>query len=490
MARSSLLAVIRHAGACHALDADLLHQFVDTGDQTAFAELVRRHARLVWGLCRNLLQTEADADDAFQATFLTLARSARSIRDAARLGPWLHGVAFRVCQKARRAAARRTARERVSAVREAVDPVADSTWGTAAAAVHEEVSRLPESLRVTVVLCVLEGVAPTVAAEHLGLKWGTFAARLSRAKQRLLDRLSARGIGAAVAVGLVSDSRPASAAVVARAIALVSANSSAPAAVQSLVLGVCAMSFTRRTLSMVLVLAAVGVAALVVSGDGGTTMPRASAAPVPTDKEAKKKELEGLWDDLSKDEPSSSNAVLKLFKQPEHAVLFLKAKLQPLKLDAERCNQLLKDLGSEDEKTWKAAWDEFDYLDPRLAIDLPTLMKQVTENPARSRMVEVCSAHQADSLAGQAIQIRPVGNDGYNFSANNGSWWAEHKIERIGNGSWNPKKSWTRAARGVAILEQIGTPDAIKVLEQLADGHVEAMPTKAAVESLTRLKKK
>lgn len=214
-----------------------------------------------------------------------------------------------------------------------------------------------------------------------------------------------------------------------------------------------------------------------------------SAAPVPVDKAAKQKELDQLWAELYKDEPAASTALLKLFNQPEHAVPFLKAKLRPLKLDADRCVQLLKDLGSDDDATWKAARDELDYLDPRLAIELQTLMNQVTENPARSRMVELCSERKADSLAGQAIQIRPVGNDGYNFSSNGGSWWAEHKIERIGGSFWNPKKSWVRAARGVAILEQLGTPDAAKLLEQLADGHPDAFPTKAAKESLVRLKK-
>lgn len=214
------------------------------------------------------------------------------------------------------------------------------------------------------------------------------------------------------------------------------------------------------------------------------------AAPVPADKEAKKKELDTLWADLYKDEPAASTALLKLFKQPEHTVPFLKAKLRPLKLDADRCKELLKELGSDDEKTWKAAWDELDYLDPRLAIDLQTLMNDVTDNPSRSRMVELCSERKADSLAGQAIQIRPVGNDGFNFSSNGGSWWAEHKIERIGSHFWNPKRSWTRAARGVAILEQLATPEAVKVLELLADGHPDAFPTKGAKESLDRLKKR
>jgi hypothetical protein len=212
------------------------------------------------------------------------------------------------------------------------------------------------------------------------------------------------------------------------------------------------------------------------------------AAPSPAvDKKAKQKELEALWADLYKDEPAASTAVIKLFKQPDHTVPFLKEKLRPLKLTAARCKQLLSDLGSKDEKIWKAAWDELDYLDPRLAIDLPTLMKDVTDNPARTRMVELCSARTADSLLGENVQLRSVG-DGYNFTSK-GSWWGEHQIERIGKGFWNTKKSWTRATRGIAILEQVRSTEAKKVLEQMAEGHPEAFPTKAAKESLKRMKK-
>lgn len=215
------------------------------------------------------------------------------------------------------------------------------------------------------------------------------------------------------------------------------------------------------------------------------------AAPVPTDKAEKRKELEALWADLYQDEPASSTAVLKLFKQPTHTVPFLKEKLRPLKLEVEACKRLLKDLGSDDAKVWKTAWDELDYLDPRLAIDLMTLMDGVTAKPARTRMVELCSGRKANSLADQDVQIRPLGGgeEGYNFSSKMGSWWAEHRIDRLGTFAWQPKQSWTRAARGVAILEQLGGEDAVKVLELLATGHPDAFPTKAAKESLERLKK-
>src|SRR5262249_12548298 len=187
-------------------------------------------------------------------------------------------------------------------------------------------------------------------------------------------------------------------------------------------------------------------------------------------------------------DPAASAAVIKLFKTPETTVPFLKTKLTPLKLEPDRCKELLRDLGSEEERVWKSAWETLDYLDPRLAIDLPTLMRDVTDVPSRTRMVELCSDREADSLLGQDVSLRPVGNEGYNFSSK-GSWWAEHRIDRIGKYAWQPKKAWTRASRGVAILEQIGSPDAIAVLRQVAEGHKDATPTIAAKESLARLKK-
>jgi len=202
--------------------------------------------------------------------------------------------------------------------------------------------------------------------------------------------------------------------------------------------------------------------------------------------EASQTEPETLWSDLYADDPTAANAVLKFYKNADVAVPFLKGKLQPLKLDAHQCRQLLKELGSEDEKVWKAAWEKLDYLDPRLAIDLQTLMDEVTAVPARTRLVELCSPRKADSLAGKDVIIRPAG-DGFNFFDGRGSWWAEHRIERIGTQPWKGKMAWTRAARAVAILEQINTQEAVKVLQQLASGHPDALPTKAAKESLARL---
>src|SRR5262245_38349588 len=142
-----LRTILRHAAAVAsqtgrgpATDAALLARFRGSRDEAAFSELVNRYGRLVWAVCRNLLSIEADAADAFQAVFLALVQHSERIRDGSKLGPWLHGVAFRVCSKARRQSIRRQQRERAVAGSESERAVPDSAWDAALAAVHEEVS--------------------------------------------------------------------------------------------------------------------------------------------------------------------------------------------------------------------------------------------------------------------------------------------------------------------------------------------------------------
>jgi RNA polymerase sigma factor (sigma-70 family) len=223
-----------------------------------------------------LLKCDADADDAFQATFLALIRSAKKIRKSEHLGPWLHGVAYRVCRNARRASAKRARREQAAVVPEASQPIADKAWDETLAAVHEEVNQLPESLRVAFVLCYLQGKSTSGAAAELGLKLGTFSARLSRAKKAVLDALAKRGCTAvAVAASMTGVAASAPPGLANRAVNLAVSNTAVPANLLALTQGVTQMGVSKfKILAAALVLASLlassfGVWSAKAQGPGG-----------------------------------------------------------------------------------------------------------------------------------------------------------------------------------------------------------------------------
>src|SRR5688500_1835164 len=138
---------------CHRkTDGQLLEQFLTLRDEAAFTALIRRHGPMVLGVCRRILGNAADADDAFQATFLVLVRKAPSLAARPVLGDWLHGVARRTALKAQRAAARRREQE-LAQVRDAVAPAPRNDW---LPLLDEELTRLPEKYRLPIVLCDLE----------------------------------------------------------------------------------------------------------------------------------------------------------------------------------------------------------------------------------------------------------------------------------------------------------------------------------------------
>src|SRR4051794_30915039 len=160
-------------------DSELLARVVSGRDDDAFAAILERHGRLVWGVCRGLL-SDADAEDAFQATFVALFRGAATVRRTRSLAPWLHATANRIARNARRAAARRGRREQRAAKPEPAPAVTtDETWDAIHHAVHDEIARLPETLRIAFILCVLEGRRHADAAAELGVPIGKLSARVS-----------------------------------------------------------------------------------------------------------------------------------------------------------------------------------------------------------------------------------------------------------------------------------------------------------------------
>jgi RNA polymerase sigma factor (sigma-70 family) len=183
-------------------DRELLVRFVVRGSEDAFATLMQRHGPTVLGVCRRVLHNPADVEDAFQATFIVLARKAGGVRRPEQLGNWLYGVAFNTARKARDEAARRGERERQAARLPAAGIREEAAGSDLLPAIDTEVERLPERLRSAVILCYLEGKTTAEAARQLGCPRGTILSRLAHARELLRVRLSRRGV--ALSTGLVA----------------------------------------------------------------------------------------------------------------------------------------------------------------------------------------------------------------------------------------------------------------------------------------------
>ncbi len=176
-------------------DHRLLADFVDRHDEEAFEHLVKRHARHVWSVCYRLLGNSADAEDAFQATFVVLIRSGRMIADRGPLGGWLYGVAYRVALKARAMVARRRQKEKATATHKSA-PVAAPIDNDLAELLNKELGRLSEPCRLAVVLCDIDGLSRKDAAAKLGWKESTLSGRLERGRKKLAARFRSRGFTA------------------------------------------------------------------------------------------------------------------------------------------------------------------------------------------------------------------------------------------------------------------------------------------------------
>jgi RNA polymerase sigma factor (sigma-70 family) len=178
-------------------DSGLLEQFAAQQEEATFEALVRRHGSMVWGVCRRVLRDHHDAEDAFQATFLVLARKGHTIAHRELISNWLYGVAYQTAVKARSTRARRRIREGQTTNMPEPEAVSPNMLDDLTKLLDRELSRLPEKFRIPIVLCELEGKSHREAAEHLGWPIGTVSGRLSRAKAMLARRFSRQGVSLA-----------------------------------------------------------------------------------------------------------------------------------------------------------------------------------------------------------------------------------------------------------------------------------------------------
>jgi RNA polymerase sigma factor (sigma-70 family) len=188
-------------------DAQLLARFVGARDEPAFTALLRRHGPMVLGVCRRVLRNYHDAEDAFQATFLILARRAGSVARRESVACYLYTVAYRAALEAAAAIARRRVRERrvEPMPHQPVEPHETPDWKPL---LDRELDRLTQRYREAVVLCDLEGRTRKEVGRMLGVPESTVSSRLARGRSLLAKRLAARGVvltSAVLAIGLATE---------------------------------------------------------------------------------------------------------------------------------------------------------------------------------------------------------------------------------------------------------------------------------------------
>jgi RNA polymerase sigma factor (sigma-70 family) len=256
-------------------DAELVRRYAANADEQAFRLLIARHGQVVWAVCRRMLQNHHDAEDAFQATFLVLARGAGRIRSESAVGGWLCGVAARVACRTR------AARRPEPVTTEPVDGHPDGALGDltvreAEAALYEELAHLPEKYRAALVLCCLEGLTRDEAAARLGWTANRVKSCLEQGRELLRARLTRRGIalGLALLTSLLATPAGAVPPSVAETVARYATGTPPPTAISSLVIRV---SQTMWITNWKWIIA--GCVALALTA-GGTVAAILSEAPV------------------------------------------------------------------------------------------------------------------------------------------------------------------------------------------------------------------
>jgi RNA polymerase sigma factor (sigma-70 family) len=190
-----------------ATDTDLLHRFTTDGDDSAFSAIVARHGPMVFGVCRRVLADWHLAEDAFQATFLVLARRANAISPPGAIAGWLHGVAYNVAKSARRAKLRRFQRERTTDdLPESEASPEQSPDVELLGVLDDELRKLPTKYRDLLVACDLEGRRREPVARSFDIPEGTLSSRLTAARKMLAERLTRRGIAPAMVAAIAAGS--------------------------------------------------------------------------------------------------------------------------------------------------------------------------------------------------------------------------------------------------------------------------------------------
>jgi RNA polymerase sigma factor (sigma-70 family) len=209
MSSAHVRAVLRHIRQVasaraeqEASDEELLERYIARGDEDAFAALLGRHGPMVLGVCRTVLRDLHDAEDAFQAAFLLLARKAASIHRREAVSGWLYRVSYNLALRARTGAERRRAVEQKAASVPPPDPVLDMSLRSLRAVLFEELDRLPERYRLPLLLCGLQEKTLEEAARHLGWTKGAVKGCIQRGRRLLRARLQRRGLEIPMALGI------------------------------------------------------------------------------------------------------------------------------------------------------------------------------------------------------------------------------------------------------------------------------------------------
>jgi RNA polymerase sigma factor (sigma-70 family) len=271
-------------------DGDLVGSFVERGDEAAFAALVRRHGPMVWGVCRRVAGHHQDAEDAFQATFLVLARKAAAVRPRRMVPNWLFGVAHRTALKARAMTWKRRERERQVPTLPEAAAASPDPWAGLEPLIDRELAALPDKYRVALVLCDLEGQRGKDVARQLKIPEGTLASRLRAGRVLLARRVARHGVpvsGGALATALTRHAASARvpdglvAATVRAAVPMTPGSTATPSIVSASTAALADGVLKAMLLSKLKALGPVVVAVGLLAAGGLAARPAVSGRPVP-----------------------------------------------------------------------------------------------------------------------------------------------------------------------------------------------------------------